>query len=133
MLKSTLLDYNPVARLFSGIVSTIAPLGDFATYIRSLLFNKDDEVLEKLLFLLGTAALTYKTGRFLYNIGRYWNWVPSHIANAKKLTESNLKQRYGTCFVVITGFTEGIGRAYAEVFAEYGFNLLLIGRNKQKV
>lgn len=113
MLKSTLIDYNPVAMFFSRIASTVTPLGDLASYIRSLLFNKNDEVLEKILFLFGATALTYKAARMFQSMICYWNWVPSHIANSKKLTENNLKQRYGTCFVVITGFTEGIGRAYA--------------------
>jgi short-subunit dehydrogenase len=44
------------------------------------------------------------------------------------------KNRYGTdCWVVVTGFTHGIGLAYAKLFADMGFNLVLIGRNHKKI
>lgn len=42
----------------------------------------------------------------------------------------NFKKRYGEGWVVITGGAEGIGRAYAEYFAQKGFNILILDHNK---
>jgi hypothetical protein len=42
-----------------------------------------------------------------------WKWIPSHIKNQKRVTEENLKARYGDCYIVITGCTEGIGLSFA--------------------
>lgn len=86
-------------------------------YIKSLLFNKDDETLQKLLFLTGVATLTYKSSSWLYKNWRSWEWLPSHFANEAKLNGPALKKKYGDCWVVITGFTQGIGHGFAEVFA----------------
>lgn len=62
MLKSVLVDYNPVALLLNQLVSKVPVLGELSDHFRSLLFSKDDTNWEKLLFLLGIAAITYKTG-----------------------------------------------------------------------
>lgn len=105
MLKSVLLDHNPVVSLFSTLTEKISVFGDFSNYIRSLLFNKDDNVLEKLLFLIGVATLTYKTTSAIVKNLLYWKWLPQHIINNKKMTSARLKERYGECYVAITGFT----------------------------
>lgn len=42
MLMSMLIDHNPVVGLFTNLVSKVGIVGDFASYLRSLLFNKDD-------------------------------------------------------------------------------------------
>lgn len=65
MLKSILVDYNPVARVSNYIFNTSSLLSKIANHIKDLLFNKDDETLRNLLFLTGIAALTYKTGQLL--------------------------------------------------------------------
>jgi len=41
----------------------------------------------------------------------------------------NFKKQYGHGFVVITGGAEGIGRAYANYFAEQGFDILILDYN----
>jgi hypothetical protein len=112
-LKTVLVDYNPVAQLLTKAVSKVGLLGDFADYLRSLLFTKDDANLEKLLFLLGISAMTLHAGCVLTKSIKKWKWVPKHLAASSKLTSENLKQRYGNCFVLITGFKQGIGRGYA--------------------
>lgn len=42
MLRSVLLDYNPVVNLYTKLISKVGILADFADYIRSFLFNNDD-------------------------------------------------------------------------------------------
>ena len=46
----------------------------------------------------------------------------------------DLEKRYGKgSWVVVTGPTAGIGEAFAIEFARFGFNIVLIGRNKEKL
>jgi len=45
MLKSVLLDYNPVAFLLNQLVTKVPIIGDLSDHIRGLLFSKDDPVL----------------------------------------------------------------------------------------
>lgn len=47
---------------------------------------------------------------------------------------TDLGQRYGrNSFVLVTGASDGIGRAYCEFFAKQGLNLLMVARNKEKM
>jgi 17beta-estradiol 17-dehydrogenase / very-long-chain 3-oxoacyl-CoA reductase len=132
MLKSLLVDYNPVARVSQYLFHSSPLLQGVADYLRQLLFNKDDETLEKLLFLAGVAALTYSTGKVLREAWGSWGWVLPHFVNQGRLNGPALKKKYGNCWVVITGFTQGIGRGFAEIFAEFGFNLLLVSRDEER-
>ena len=34
---------------------------------------------------------------------------------------------------MITGSTDGIGKAFAEVLAEQGFNIIIVGRSPEKL
>ena len=42
MLKTVLLDYNPIAQLINKTIPKSTLISDLASYLRSLLFNKDD-------------------------------------------------------------------------------------------
>jgi hypothetical protein len=112
MLNKVILDNNPIVPIFSSLLK-VNVLSDFAEYFRSLIFSKDDKVLEKLLFLIGVTALTAKTVATIKKIVKLWDWLPSHIWNSANLNGKKMKEKYGDCFVCITGFTEGIGRGYA--------------------
>ncbi|XP_014797924.1 PREDICTED: hydroxysteroid dehydrogenase-like protein 1 isoform X1 [Calidris pugnax] len=46
--------------------------------------------------------------------------------------EIDLVKRYGK-WAVVTGSTDGIGKAYAEELAKRGVNIILISRNKEKL
>ncbi|NXF29214.1 HSDL1 protein, partial [Nyctibius bracteatus] len=46
--------------------------------------------------------------------------------------EIDLVKQYGK-WAVVTGSTDGIGKAYAEELAKRGVNIILIGRNKEKL
>ena len=46
----------------------------------------------------------------------------------------NFKKRYGEdAWAMITGSTDGIGKAFAEVLAEQGFNIIIVGRSPEKL
>ena len=51
------------------------------------------------------------------------------------MNDTNLRSDPGLALpaVVITGGTEGIGRAFAEEFARDGYNLVLVARDKAKL
>jgi len=50
------------------------------------------------------------------------------------VSEKNLIERYGQgSWAVITGASEGIGKAFCLHFAKRGFNIVLIARNQQKL
>ena len=42
MLKTALLDYNPVAQLINSNLPKSSLISDLSDYLRSLLFNKPD-------------------------------------------------------------------------------------------
>ena len=48
-------------------------------------------------------------------------------------SEIDFINRYGRCWVVVTGATEGIGKAFCESFAKRGFDICLISRTKEKL
>ena len=45
----------------------------------------------------------------------------------------NLKARYGGGWALVTGASDGLGKCYAEEFAKMGFNIVLVGRNFDKL
>ena len=77
--------------------------------------------------LFGLAAFgAFYLGKHLY----------SALAGLTKyflLPRMNLKQRYSGGWVVVTGASDGIGKAYCEAFAKEGFNIVLIARNLDKL
>ncbi|NWT10210.1 HSDL1 protein, partial [Vireo altiloquus] len=46
--------------------------------------------------------------------------------------ETDLIKKYGK-WAVVTGSTDGIGKAYAEELAKHGVNIILVSRNKEKL
>jgi len=45
----------------------------------------------------------------------------------------NFKKIYGECWAVVTGGSDGLGRAFAESLALRGFNIILIARTESKL
>ena len=72
---------------------------------------------------IGITVAAYKSASFFAAL--YRNFLrPGH----------NLIERYGRdSWVVITGASDGIGKAFAIEFAALGFNIVLIARNKEKL
>ena len=66
-----------------------------------------------MLFLLGITTLTLKSLHMLHNTISNWSWLPKYLTFSSQLSKQRLKQVYGDTFVMITGFTQGIGHGYA--------------------
>lgn len=133
MLKNVVVDYNPVAKVTEALFNKVSLLGKLSDYLHGLLCGKQENSLQNALFLLGVASLTYKTVSFAWQTLNSWKWLPGYLQRQQRLSASALKEKYGDCYVLITGFTEGIGYGFAQVLAEMGFNLLLVSRNEEKV
>ncbi len=67
--------------------------------------------------------------RFAVLFGMYFK----HQANQAKVSAKMLKEKYGDCWVAITGFTEGIGWALVNELLRLEMKVVLIGRNKEKI
>jgi len=91
MLKSVLIDYNPIALLINKTFEKVSLFADISNYIKNLIFDKDDANLEKLLFLIGVGAITYQTGQFLHLTFKNWSWLPGHIVDTRKFDPKRLK------------------------------------------
>jgi len=68
----------------------------------------------------------YKIGSFCYDVG-------SSIYTRNYRSPLNLTEKYGKCYAVVSGSTDGIGKSYAIELAKRGFNIVLIGRNSTKL
>jgi len=58
----------------------------------------------------------------------------SLLQNAKLLVPHDLSQRYGRdSWAIVTGASDGIGRAFCEELTKDGFNIILIARTRSKL
>jgi len=64
--------------------------------------------------------------RGIYNLGK--SFLKYFV-----LPRRDLKSRYGGGWALVTGSSDGIGKAYAFELAKSGFNIILMARNQQKL
>ena len=81
-----------------------------------------------LLSLVGAVSIFYFACKILASILK---GTRAFIIPALR-DEKNWRRRYGT-WAVVTGATDGIGKAYATQLAEKGHNLILISRSREKL
>lgn len=56
------------------------------------------------------------------------------VKQLRRLVPPNLLKRYGQgSYALVTGSSDGIGRAFADKLAKRGFNLILLARNREKL
>lgn len=79
----------------------------------------------ELISLVLITLLVLLAFKFLSFLLEYF--YPSEIDWQRKYNSS------GNCFAIITGSTDGIGKAFAREFAARGFNILLISRSEDKL
>lgn len=106
------VDYNPVALGVNKVFGHSGLLTNLSNFISNTLFRNASKSVENFFFTVGAVAITYKILKTCYGTFNTWKWVPTHFANKKKFNESDLTEKYGKCYAVVTGCTEGIGLSY---------------------
>lgn len=124
---------NPVGLAFNWIFKHLQILSDISQYICSLIFSKASIGLRSSLFLLGLGSITWKVGYTFYKQLKFWSFLPQHLRNEKNFNPTLFKQKYGNCYVLITGAADGIGYAYAREFAKMGFDLIMADIQESKL
>lgn len=77
--------------------------------------------------LLGVALLVVVA----VNVGR---WLWQYVWLTRRWRRPRLAERYGSgSWALITGASDGLGKAFAQEFAAHGFNLLLVSRTQAKL
>ncbi len=77
--------------------------------------------------LFGAALLVVAAGVVL-------RWLWQYVWLTRRWHRPRLAERYGRgSWVLITGASDGLGKAFAWHFAEHGFNLLLVSRTLEKL
>jgi 17beta-estradiol 17-dehydrogenase / very-long-chain 3-oxoacyl-CoA reductase len=86
-------------------------------------FSNSRNPTQNVLALLGAAAVAHTV----------WGWTKSFVRNFI-LPGKDLAARYGKgSWAVITGGSDGIGKAFAEELAERGFNIVILARSRDKM
>ena len=79
------------------------------------------------MFVAGFAAIgAYYLGMAAYTVCK-------GIMKYVVLPRRNLSQRYGSGWALVTGASDGIGKAYCMELAKSGFNIVLMARNHAKL
>ncbi|MBT3069252.1 SDR family NAD(P)-dependent oxidoreductase, partial [Rhodoferax sp. U11-2br] len=77
--------------------------------------------------ILGATVLALagaKAARWLW----LYAWLPHHFSGGR------LAERYGPgSWALITGASDGLGKAFAQELARHGFNLILVSRTQSKL
>lgn len=100
-----LIDCNPFALGVNKLAEASNLFSDLSGYFAQLLLKGVSPPVERLLFAIGVVSITYQITKKAYDRLRLYRWAPRHFLNRKRLSGLSLRQRYGDCFVVITGCT----------------------------
>jgi hypothetical protein len=103
------LKNNIFLNLFNKIFKSSQFLSELVDYFYGLISPKEGDNIRKYLFLLGLSVMTYHSIYFIANTIKHSIWISKHFYYQTKINKENIVKKYGNCWIVITGFTEGIG------------------------
>ncbi|XP_063293535.1 inactive hydroxysteroid dehydrogenase-like protein 1 [Pelobates fuscus] len=81
--------------------------------------------------LLAVVGALYTAHKAFYVLCRCYHAIKFHIS-IRMFSKTFLARQYGG-WAVVTGATDGIGKAYAAELASFGINIILISRNREKL
>ena len=99
------IDYNPIALAFNWLAGHSKLFTNAAEYFAGLFVKQAPAPAEKFLTAMGVSSITYFLLNKLYTMYKLYEWAPKHFQNRKQLSKSYLKDKYGDCYVVVTGCT----------------------------
>jgi hypothetical protein len=78
--------------------------------------------------------LCFRLFRFVYRTAPIISQLATYQYNRTKFNKLQFRERYGNnSWALITGFTEGIGYAFARELAHLRFNLVLVNKNDGRI
>lgn len=129
-----LLTDNPITRFFDSLFSKFRLgallIDDIFEY---LLPEMTAERLKKVLYLAGIYYFASRAGQLVFNLYKNWRWLWGHGKYQRDFNQEKFTERYGRgSWAVVTGFSSGIGFAYACELAKLNFNLVLVDCYKER-
>lgn len=130
----SILTDNAITRLISGAIDKLklgALLLDdiFKYFFTASSFGE----LRKYLYITGIAYMALRSTCALGQWWNHWSWTFKERNFATQFNQDEFKMRYGQgCWVVVTGFAAGIGLSFAQQFARFGYNLVLVDCQKER-
>lgn len=86
---------------------------------------KNNDTKQNLLGLLAVVGAGYFACCLLQSAQRCWK--------SRFFYKDNPKAKYGSGWVLVTGASDDLGLSYCQEFAKMGFNIILMGRNADKL
>jgi len=126
---------NRVSRAVSTVIDKLRLPKTVISDLYKFFFSRSGTgKLQKYLFLVGGLVLLHRVVHGAIGLYQGVEVLVRHKQLEHSFDAKAFKHRYGEdCWVLVTGFTSGLGLSYAKIFAGLGFNLVLVGRNKEKI
>ncbi|XP_076030571.1 inactive hydroxysteroid dehydrogenase-like protein 1 [Oratosquilla oratoria] len=112
------------------MMSVLAAPSDFTVDSFKMLFDEVSTPLRRLEDILAIIGLLYAGKLTLSALYSIVTGIRAHLWS--RLWNKKLVEKYGT-WAVVTGSTDGIGKAYAHELAKNGMNIVLISRTQEKL
>ncbi|XP_073459905.1 inactive hydroxysteroid dehydrogenase-like protein 1 [Aquarana catesbeiana] len=112
---------------FSGMMETVNEVYKIPVLISKRMFQLFSSHME-ILAAVGGCFIVWNVSSFL----QFWYSMIQQYAIPCFLSRSKHIRQYGE-WAIVTGATEGIGKAYAEELASHGINIILVSRNPEKL
>lgn len=79
-----IIEHNPVSWAGNKIFTHSKLLSNLAAYFSNLFLNSASPNVQKLLFAIGLASLTYKISSALINQCKFWSFLPAFVRNSSQ-------------------------------------------------
>ncbi|XP_040185058.1 inactive hydroxysteroid dehydrogenase-like protein 1 [Rana temporaria] len=112
---------------FSGVTEIVNEMYKIPVLISKGMFQLYSSHME-ILAVVGGCFIIWNVSRFLH----FWYSMIQQYAIPCFLSRTKHIRQYGE-WAIVTGATDGIGKAYAEELASHGMNIILVSRNPEKL